>query len=243
MRKVFVPLENNPEVMNPLARKLGLSPDLSFHDVLSFTEPDLLAVIPRPAYALLFLFYITPASEKFLEAEEATFPKYEGSGPSEPILWYYQTIGHACGLIGLLHCTTNGAAADFITPDSILSRFIQDAIPLNPTDRAQLIYDFAELESAHYEAAKQGDSIAPDVHAGEDVQGAFLAFVKGKDGHLWELEGRRKGPVDRGLLGENEDVLSEKALNMGPLQFLKREEETGGGQLMFSCLALGPSLD
>ncbi|OAF61676.1 threonine deaminase [Pseudogymnoascus destructans] len=36
-------LENNPEVMNQLAYKLGLSEELAFYDVYSLTDPDLLA--------------------------------------------------------------------------------------------------------------------------------------------------------------------------------------------------------
>lgn len=55
-RKVFVPLENNPDVMSDLAHKLGLSSELKFHDVYSLTDPDLLALVPRPAQALLFIY-------------------------------------------------------------------------------------------------------------------------------------------------------------------------------------------
>ena len=234
--------ENNPSVMNPLAHHLGLSQSLSFHDVLSFTDPDLLAFIPRPVHALLFLFYTTPHSQAQFATENAKATQYAGSGPDEPVLWYHQTITHACGLIGLLHCVTNGAPKNLIEPGSILSNFIAQATPLDPKARAQLIYDSAELEAAHFEAAKQGDSIAPDVHNGEDVEGAFVAFVK-EDGKLWELEGRRKGPVERGMLGEDEDLLSPKAIEIGPMAYVRREEEAGGKELRFSCLALAESLE
>ena len=39
--------------MNALAYKLGLSTELQFYDVWSLTEPELLALIPRPVFALL----------------------------------------------------------------------------------------------------------------------------------------------------------------------------------------------
>lgn len=55
-QKVFIPLENNPTVMSDLAHKLGLSKNLNFHDVYSLTDPDLLAIVPRPAQALLFIY-------------------------------------------------------------------------------------------------------------------------------------------------------------------------------------------
>lgn len=60
---------------------------------------------------------------------------------------------------------------------------------------------------------------------------------------MWELDGRRKGPLDRGPLGEAEDVLSEKALDLGPRRFMDREKNTPGGELRFSIVALGPSMD
>lgn len=67
----------------------------------------------------------------------------------------------------------------------------------------------------------------------------YVCFVRGDDGTLWELDGRRKGPLARGQLEEGEDVLSEKALTWGPLKFLERE----GADLRFSAVALAGSLD
>lgn len=67
----------------------------------------------------------------------------------------------------------------------------------------------------------------------------YVCFVKANDGGLWELDGRRKGPIRRGDLDKNEDVLSENALNLGVLKFLERE----GGDLRFSAVALAGTLD
>lgn len=233
--------ENNPEVMTKLAHTLGLSPALAFQDVYSLTDPDFLALLPRPACALLFIYPCTDLSEAHFAHEHEAEPDYEGSGSEEPVMFYRQTIHHACGLIGLLHCTTNGAAAEHIQTGSDLDKLRKDAMPLRPTERAQFLHDSDMLEKAHAAAADTGDTAAPPL--GEDPGHAFIAFVKGKDGHLWELEGRRKGPVDRGHLEDDEDVLSEKALSMGPLPFIKREEAAGSGALNFSCTVLGPSMD
>ena len=227
--------------MTKLAHRLGLSPALSFHDAWSLTEPDLLALLPRPASALLFTYPCTTTAEansaKVIEIE----PDYQASGPQEPVMFYHQTIGHACGLIGLLHCTTNGTAADLIQEGSDLDQLVKNTTHLKPTERAQFLHDSDMLEKTHATAAATGDTAAPPL--GEDPGHAFIAFVKGKDGHLWELEGRRKGPVDLGLLAEAEDALSEKALNLGPLPYLKREELAGSGDVRFSCTVLAPSVD
>jgi ubiquitin carboxyl-terminal hydrolase L3 len=57
------------------------------------------------------------------------------------------------------------------------------------------------------------------------------------------MDGRRKGPLNRGHLAEHEDVLSEKALDLGPRKFLQREAEVGGGEMRFSLITLAPSMD
>jgi ubiquitin carboxyl-terminal hydrolase L3 len=44
-------------------------------------------------------------------------------------------------------------------------------------------------------------------------------------------------------LDEGEDVLSEKALDLGVRAFLKREEEAGGGDLRFSLITLAEGFD
>lgn len=69
-----------------------------------------------------------------------------------------------------------------------------------------------------------------------------MCFVKDDKNDLWELDGRRKGPINRGSLGDG-DALSEKALDLGVRQFLKREAETAGGELRFSLISLAPSLE
>lgn len=240
-RKRFVPLENNPDVFNSLIHKLGLSPDLAFQDVFNIDDPDLLSFIPRPAHALLLIFPVSDTYEKFRRDEDGPKDEYIGKGDDEPVVWYRQTIGNACGLMGLLHAVSNGEAKKHVTKDSELDKFIMQAIPLNPTDRAQLLYDSHAMESATQAAGAEGDTSAPEADASVDLH--YVCFVKADDGHLWEMDGRRKGPLDRGQLGKEDDVLSEEALRLGVRAFLKREEEAGGGDLRFSLICLTTSMD
>jgi ubiquitin carboxyl-terminal hydrolase L3 len=128
-----------------------------------------------------------------------------------------------------------------IGEDSDLAKLIAGAIPLKPDARADLLYESEALESAHQSAASTGDTSAPSADAKVDLH--FVCFVKTEDNHLWEMDGRRKGPLDRGPLAEGEDVLSEKALELGVRSFMKREAEAGGGDLRFSLIVLAPSFD
>ncbi|KAK7755562.1 ubiquitinyl hydrolase 1 [Diatrype stigma] len=243
-RPAFVPLEANPEVMTALLRRLGLSAALAVHDVYSITEPELLAFVPRPALALLLVFPVSATYEAQRLAEDAAEPEYAGRGEGEPVLWFRQTIRNACGMMGLLHAVGNGPARGFVEPDSTLDKLLKAATPLAPAERSALLEQTPALATAHQEAASRGETAAPD--AQDDVDLHYVCFVKteggsdGKDGGtLWELDGRRKGPIARGRLGRDEDVLSEKALLWGPLKFLERE----GGDLRFSCVALAGALD
>ncbi|CAN9218815.1 unnamed protein product [Alternaria alternata] len=238
-RKRFIPLENNPDVMSALVHKLGLSEKLAFHDVFSIDEPELLAFVPRPAHALLLVFPVSKTYEKFRVQEDQDKTEYQGHGPDEEVVWYKQTIGNACGLIGLLHGVSNGSARAHIKPDSNLAKLVNDAIPLKPIERADLLYESEALESAHQDAASGGDTAAPE--ADSDVDLHYVCFIKSDKNHLWELDGRRKGPLDRGALAPDEDVLSEKALDLGVRSFLKREAEAGGGELRFSLITLAES--
>ena len=123
----------------------------------------------------------------------------------------------------------------------MLSNLITKALPLDPRSRAKLLETSRDLANAHASAATGGDTSAPS--ADEEVDLHYVAFIKSERNNLWELDGSRKGPLNRGRLGDDEDVLSGKAIDLGPRRFLKREEEAGGGEMRFSILALGPSLE
>lgn len=252
-KKMFVPLgllqpvsphyfpsngltENNPEVFSHLVHNLGVSPKLGFYDIYSIDEPELLAFIPRPVYALIF---ICPAKvyRKTREEEDDTIPAYDKCGESEPVVWFRQTIGNACGLYSCIHAVLNGGARKYIQSGSPLESIRKEAVPLKPVPRAEVLYNSQALETAHASAAQKGDSAAPsnEVHVGQH----FITFVKGDDGHLWELEGAWKGPLDRGPLNEEDDALSENALDAGVRRFLKNM----GEELRFSIVALASSLE
>lgn len=226
--------------MNALKRRLGLSDDLQFYDVYSLDEPELLAHIPRPAHALLVIIPLTKVWDEERKNEDAAKKEYAGFGEDEPVIWFKQTIGNACGSIGLLHSVINGPASKHIVPGSDFERIRRAAIPLKASERARMLYDSEAFEAAHKSVANLGDTAAPSPEDGHRLGHHFVSFVKAGDGHLWELEGSRKGPIDRGALTEDEDVLSPRALDLGIKRVIKLVQNAGIDDLRFSCTALAP---
>lgn len=185
---------------------------------------------------------LTPAWHTSRVIEDAPLNIYEGSGSEEPVLWFKQTIGHACGSIAMIHCCLNGAVRSQLMPGSELERIANVGEPLKMKDRASVLWNSKALEEAHRDAAALGDTTAPDNESADKLGQHFVAFVKGRDGHLWELEGSRKGPIDRGLLADDEDLLTPNALKLGLGRVIEMERKEGG-DLRFSCTALAPSLE
>lgn len=235
-QKHYVPLECNPDVFNELIHSLGVSEAVGFHDVWSLDEPDLLALIPRPCYALILAFPISPTYEQYRKDADKNLQDdyYNGiSGTSkEQQLWFKQTIGNACGTMAALHATANSIPKDLILKGSAIDSFFESAKPLNVVDRAKLLEENGSIEAAHNSVGQQGDTEAPG--AEDSVEFHYVCICKNiSTGHLLELDGRRKGPIDHGLLPEGEDVLGSQGLDV-VRGFLNREGESGA----FSIIAL-----
>lgn len=100
-----------------------------------------------------------------------------------------------------------------------------------------MLEDDATLESIYRSVALQGDSDVPE-SAEAEVDFHYVCFVKSHvDDHLYEMDGDRKGPVDRGALGTDEDVLSDAGLRVVK-EFIRRED---GKNDNFSLLVLAPA--
>lgn len=211
-----------------LCSNLGLASGLTFHDVLS-TSPELLAWIPRPIHALILL-ADRPIYFAAREAVIPSIPVYQGSG-DEPVLWMKQTIGHACGLMALLHSVFN-LDENYLLPGSELDGLRTRAVALAPTERAELLYTSTFLEEAHMEAAASGSSMAPSPH--DENHHHFVAFVQ-KGDKVWELNGGMNGPLLQGTL--EEDLLSERGLAMTVQDYLDAATKGGYGEMSIVAVA------
>lgn len=226
--KHWFPLESNPSVMNSYLGKLGLNTtEYSFHDVFS-TEDWALEMVPRPVLGVLMLFPISPESEehRLKERERIAAERQEVS----PRVYYMkQTIGNACGTVGLLHAVGNIRLThpDAIAPSSYLDKFYDSTQSLAPKDIAERMEEDDALEEAHVESANEGQSEqVEDVH---DVNNHFICFTH-VDGSLYELDGRKDFPINHGPCTAD-TVLEESCKQVQ--QFMARNP----GELRFTIVA------
>lgn len=189
--KRWFPLESNPEVMNTYANKLGLdTSSFSFQDVLSI-EDWALEMLPRPVVGILLLFPISSSSEAHRRLEEE-IPQTV----SENVYYMKQTVGNACGTVGILHCIANSFPhGTSVATDSYVERMMKDTAGMNPAERAEWLEQDEEIDAAQEIATAEGQSA--QISHEEEVNSHFICFSC-VDGCLYELDGRKSGPVNHG---------------------------------------------
>ncbi|KAG2234370.1 hypothetical protein BDF21DRAFT_415853 [Thamnidium elegans] len=220
--KRWVPLEANPEVWNEIVHKCGVDPSWNYVDVYGF-DPELLAMIPRPVQAIIFLFPITEAYEKFKAEEEAHLIKC-GQYISPDVVFFKQTISNACGMIALLHSV--GSNDDEIIDPGLFNDIISQAKNASIEERVELLENSDELASVHEAAAYDGQTVAPDREDSIDLH--FICFIE-VDQHLYELDGRKAFPINH---GKCTDLVKDAAKVMR--KYMERDPD----ETHFSAIAL-----
>ncbi|OIT26373.1 PREDICTED: ubiquitin carboxyl-terminal hydrolase 3-like [Nicotiana attenuata] len=187
--KKWLPLEANPDVMNQFLWGLGVPPnEAECYDVYGLDE-ELLEMVPKPVLAVLCLYPLTSQSEaERIQQDSQT--KVED--PTSTVYFMKQTVGNACGTIGLLHAIGNITSEIKLDEDSFLDKFFKSTAHMDPIERASFLENDREMEVAHSVAATAGDTEAP-----ENVNTHFICFTC-VDGQLYELDGRRSGPISHG---------------------------------------------
>ncbi|KAG2263952.1 hypothetical protein Bca52824_071031 [Brassica carinata] len=113
--KRWLPLEANPDVMNQFLWGLGLAPDAAECNDVFGLDDELLEMVPKPVLAVLFLYPITKKSEEErIEQDKEIKEKVH----IDKVYFMKQTVGNACGTIGLLHAIGN------ITSEIKLCKFV-----------------------------------------------------------------------------------------------------------------------
>ncbi|KZT18332.1 cysteine proteinase [Neolentinus lepideus HHB14362 ss-1] len=239
MASRWIPLESNPEVLNTWATAAGLvTSQFEFSDVYGL-DPELLAMVPKPVKAIIMCFPITEEYERKRREEDEELKNKE-SELDPTILFIKQTIGNACGTMALIHALANSDIV--LKPESPLATFIGQCQDKTPEERAHLLETTPVFASIHASTASAGQSASPPSDA--DVNLHYTCFVEaptkvsresevpGQGGQrLVELDGRRVGPVDRGLC---EDLLTDVA------NFIKERYISQSSSMQFSVMSLGP---
>lgn len=185
--KRWLPLEANPDVMNQFLWGLGLPEDeAECYDVYGLDE-ELLEMVPRPVLAVLFLYPITPQSEEERILQDSVKKEH-----NDRVFFMKQTVGNACGTIGLLHAVGNVTSEIKFLEGSFLDRFYKSTAAMDPLERAAFLEKDREMEVAHSVAATAGETEASD-----NVDTHFICFAC-VDGQLYELDGRKSAPISHG---------------------------------------------
>ncbi|CAI5483991.1 unnamed protein product [Closterium sp. Yama58-4] len=178
-------------------RKVGYPPTAGFHDVFGL-DADLLAMVPQPVLALLFLFLLPPekrTKEPEQHDQSSTHDQAAPSADAAQPFFVRQTIDNACGTIALLHAIGNNQHQLTLEQGSFLQQFFEKTKDMTPEDRAAYLEADTLLEKAHTDAAEAGDTRPPSIHECVDLH--FVAFVT-SGGRLYELDGRKPKPIDHG---------------------------------------------
>lgn len=188
-----MPLESNPDALNKYIKNLGVADGVQFYDVYGF-DPELLCMVPQPCQAIILLFPITQAYEDYC-IEEALEIEKKGQVVSENVFYMKQTIGNACGTIGVLHALANCRSHFKISSGSAIEKFLENSSGLSPDDIGKSLETNENIQSCHSQCAHEGQS--ETISADTNVNLHFVAFVH-VDGCLYELDGRKKFPINHG---------------------------------------------
>lgn len=239
----------------------GKTPDdlkLQFCDVFG-TDDDLLAMVPDPARAMVVLFPITEATAQAERAEEEARKDTQGEGhklhqesmaavkhghtdvdvdsaKAEDHLWFtHQTIGNACGTVAVMHVLMN--LRDEIggfREDSPLASFYAKTRNQDPAARGKALEEADEVAETHEAVAQEGQTETPELSARVNLH--FVALIHHK-GRLYEMDGRRDAPIDRGSTTP-ETFLKDAGAVVRDV-FIKRDPTNNN----FSLMALAPKAE
>lgn len=221
----WLPLESNPDVMTKFLTCLGMKKTWAFGDVYGL-DAELLSMVPRPVCAVLLLFPITEKSEAFKKEEEERLSGKQDI--SSDVYFIKQTIGNACGTIGIIHAVANNLKHLEFESDSALKTFLEKTSKMNSEQRAAFLETDDSIRVTHESSAQEGQTEAPS--ADERVNLHFIAFVN-VGGQLYELDGRKPFPIVHGKTSE--DTLLEDAVDVCKL-FMARDPD----EVCFTIIAL-----
>lgn len=224
----WFPLESNPQLINNYIQKLGFDTSLyEFCDVFS-TDDWAIEMIPQPVVAVIMLY---PLSEK-----QRAFEKDDNipDGTLEDVWFIKQRIGNACGTIGLLHSLLNAPEPlNTFQQGSWLETFSKDTHKsMPPIQKAERLEANEEIAKHHDAATSSEENQTGRGNIEDKVDTHFIALVCNGD-KLWELDGRKAGPVLHG-------ATTQATLLKDACKVVKEFMQRDPGEMRFTILALAP---
>jgi len=192
----------------------------------------MLAMVPQPVLAVLLLFPISAASEQHKQEEERRITAQGADAQKvSPKLYYMkQTVGNACGTVGLTHAALNLVDQLQLKPDSFFAQFLERTKGMTADERAQALDDDQSISAEHESIASAGVTDAQDAM---QTNLHFISFVA-VDGDLYELDGRKAGPVNHG-------ATTKETLLQDAVKVIQGFMERDPGNVQFNMVALGPA--
>jgi len=121
--------------------------------------------------------------------------KEKGTAKEEELFYMKQFIPNACGTIGIIHALGNNVAQVDLADGTLLRQFLDSVRGKDPEAIGEELEKFQSIATAHEEIANEGQTAAPNRE--DQILTHFVTFVH-SNGNLFELDGRRKGPVNHG---------------------------------------------
>lgn len=224
-KKRWIPLEANPDVMNQFIWGLGVAEgEVEFNDVYGFDD-ELLEMVPKPVLAVLFLYPYTAQKELEKKVEEQHVSGAQSKEPSKNVYFTKQTVGNACGTIGILHAIGNATSEIKLAEGSYFDRFFKATANMDPFERAVFLEKDGEMEDAHSIAATAGET-----EASSDVDEHYICFTC-VDGELYQLDGMKSKPISHG-------PSSPSSLLQDAVKIIKVMIENNPDSMNFNVMAL-----
>lgn len=225
-------LESNPALMNHYLRQMGFSTDLyELVDVFS-TESWALDMIPQPVAAVVMLYPLTDQQVSKETDTNVVDPQ------SVPGVWFIkQRIGNACGTIGLLHAVMNvPEGLRTFQSGSWLQEFAADCPPmLDPVAKAERLESDETIATLHDAATSSESNQTDRGNLDDKLITHFIALIE-SGGILYELDGRKTGPVSHG-------PTTPMTLLQDSCKVVKKYMENDPEEMRFTIIALAPKQD
>ena len=141
----WLPLESNPDVLNPFVKRLGLPDAFGFTDVFGLDE-ELLAMVPQPCLAVCLLYPSGKISAPRREAQRAAADAQPSPPPGLFYTMQHDGIGNACGTIACMHACGNAVGADALS-DGPLKKFMEATASMGPAERGRALLAATDLQS------------------------------------------------------------------------------------------------